>query len=75
MFEYIYIYIYMTETYVVLYINNILEKCVVRETYKTASVERRDRISSPLHYGTSPRVSLLVGQSRSDSPESSLVCL
>lgn len=28
-------------------------------TYKTVSVERRDHIASPLHYGTWPRDSLL----------------
>lgn len=32
---------------------------VIKVTYKTVSVERRDNIASPLHYGTCPRDSLL----------------
>lgn len=31
----------------------------VKVTYKTVSVERRDHIASPLHYGLWPRESLL----------------
>lgn len=32
---------------------------MIKVTYKTVSVERRDHIASPLHYGTWPRDSLL----------------
>ena len=48
--------------------NNLINFKIKKNlTYKTASVERRDHIASPRHYGTWPRVSLSsLGESQSD---------